>query len=193
MAVIFPTDTATTFGTLDIGDALLGSTNLLACVYELCSKITKATANFNRQNEARPVPAPSLSVDEDAKQLSFSGEFGYQVIKNLAGENVDRLDNFLDGYVPWTTPTTGYFKDVVSMPDALDKICNYMTYVADQLEPGGVYTSPSGFITYSKDAVAKKVTISVNTGVNIFINATGETVVRADNWAKVIDDQQGFV
>jgi hypothetical protein len=196
MTFIFSSPTATTFAELDPGDSILKSTTLLACSREICSLVVKGIQSYNRANPNLLVPTASLSDDADARQMSFSVQVPYVQVETAPGSGivVNKANNNIGAYTSWTVPTTGYFAGVESLLDALVKIVDYVTYVAQQLEPTALYNSPVGFYTLEDNKTNNEYAISINTGVNAIVDSvTGVTQIVVDEWTRIIDYQQGLV
>lgn len=196
MAFIFSSATATTFAELDPGDSILKSTTLLACAREICSLVVKGIQSYNRANPNLQVPTASLSDDADARQMAFAVQVPYVQVETAAGSGivVNKASNNIGAYTSWVTPTTGYFTGVESLLDALVKIVDYVTYVAQQLEPTALYNSPVGFFTLDDNKTNNEYTVSINTGVNEVVNSvTGISQIIVDEWTRIIDYQQGLV
>jgi hypothetical protein len=185
--------TATTFAPIDCGDSGLLSTKMLPASIELGSKIVKGMQQYARENPTQAVNPPQLQFDEDQRQITFAGTFGYRQVKNLAGvvENKSSLD--LTGYTDWVTPTTGVFTGIESPIDAFVMLVDHITYIAAQLEPNALYNSPVGFYTLDDNRTNNEYTISINTILQAKISATGGTELTAVNWAEIVDYQNNLV
>lgn len=185
--------TATTFAVIDCGDSGLLSTKMLPASIELGSKIVKGSQQYARENPAQAFTAPQLQFDEDQRQITFSGVFGYRQIKNAAGvvQNISSLD--LTGYTDWVTPTTGVFAGIASPIDAFVVLVDHITYIAAQLEPNALYNSPVGFYTLDDNRTNNEYTISISTILQAAISATGGTELTAVNWPEIVDYQNNLV
>lgn len=185
--------TATNFALIDCGDSGLKSTKTLPATIEIATKIVKGAQQYSRENPTQAVALPQLQFDEDQRQITFAGNFGYRQIKNTAGvvENKASLD--LTGYTDWVTPTTGVFTGIENPIDAFIVLVDYVTYIAAQLEPNALYNSPVGFYTLDDNRTNNDYTITINTILQASISATGGTELTAVNWAEIVDYQNNLV
>jgi hypothetical protein len=185
--------TATKFAEIDCGDSGLLSTKMLPASIELATKIVKGMQQYARENPTQAVNPPQLQFDEDQRQITFAGNFGYRQVKNLAGvvENKSSLD--LTGYTDWVTPTTGVFAGIDNPIDAFVMLVDHVTYIAAQLEPNALYNSPVGFYTLDDNRTNNDYNITINTILQAKISATGGTELTAVNWAEIVDYQNNLV
>lgn len=192
MAFLF-LGTATKFADIDCGDSGLKSTKLMPATIEMASKIVKAMQQYARENPTQTVTPPQLQFDEDQRQITFSGNFGYRQSKNVGGEVINKISLDLTGYTDWVTPTTGVFAGIDSILDAFIFLVDHVTYVAAQLEPNALYNSPVGFYTLDDNRTNNDYTVSINTILQAALTATGGTELTAVNWAEIVDYQNNLV
>ena len=196
MARIKGTPTQLNYATLDIGDvATLTSTTAPGSYNELAQQANELTQRFNIQNSSRPLPGGisiETSDETSTRNISFTLEM-VQIQDAVTGElrevPVNNLASVMDDDELWVTPTTGFFAGVTYIEAALYKIHKYVEVISGYIIEGGAYRSLLGTVTSNPERGLFTGTAAL--GIFSGKDTQGNSTVRMQNWARVIDDQDG--
>jgi hypothetical protein len=191
MANLLPAG-ATTYAEFDPGDSTIKSVKRVPALFELVNKLTKAVQIYNQENPTVPVPAPTITFDDDARLASFTFSAPYKKVDE-GGTYVDRALDYIGSYADWTVPTSGELDGLPSIIDALKYMVEWLSYINDRVVPNVIYNSLQGLITYTDNKSESQWDFNFTLPYNPITNNDGDIIKRAFNYPAILDEQEGLV